>query len=202
MPKNKMPVRFSAEEDKIIVSNYKSIPNAELAHLLGRGIIQVRKRAAKLGVSSPAKRWTKEDDEALKAFRGRVALVEAAKKLGRSPTEVSSRSKKLGFNKWRVPSGRHAGRLIVRFNSGKPVYQHRDVVEKQIGRPLKSDEIVHHINFDKDDNSLNNLHVFQGRAAHRTAHMSFESIVPVLMQNDIITFDRKTGLYALNLHKE
>jgi hypothetical protein len=200
MPQKKYPVRFSTEEDKVIKSNYKSMPNAELARLLGRGIIQVRKRAAKLGVSTPAKRWTKDDDETIKSLRGNVSLVEAAKKLGRSPTEVSTRSRKLGFNKWRVSSGRHAGRLVVGFRSGKPVYQHRAVVEKNIGRALKSDEIVHHINFDKDDNSLGNLHVFEGRAAHRTAHMSFESVVPILMQKGLLTFNRQTGLYALNLH--
>jgi hypothetical protein len=201
MSLKKKPIRFSAEEDKVIVSNYKSMPNGELAQLLGRGIIQVRKRAAKLGVSSPARRWTKEEDASIKSLRGNVPLVVAAEKLGRSTTEVSTRSKKLGFGKWRVSSGRHAGRLIIGFKSGKPVYQHRDVVEKHIGRALKSDEIVHHINFDKDDNSLANLHVFGGRAAHRTAHMSFENVVPILMQKGILTFDRSTGLYALCLHK-
>ena len=201
MPDFKKPIRFSPEEDKQIVINYKSMPNAELAKRLGRGIIQVRKRAAKLGVSSSLKRWTKEDDDALKSLRGKAPLTEAATQLKRSPSEVSSRAKKLGFKKWRIPSGRHAGRPVVGFKAGRPVYLHRDVIEKQIGRALRSDEIVHHINFDKDNNSLDNLHVFQGRAAHRTAHMSFEEVVPLLMQLGIVRFDRKRGLYTLILDK-
>lgn len=179
--------------------HYKSMPHAELAKRMGRAIVQVRKRAAKLGMSSPLRRWTKEEDEILKSLRGLVPLVEAAKKLDRGLSEVSARSKKLGFTKWRVSSGRHAGRPVVGFKAGKPVYEHRDAIEKQIGRALRSDEIVHHINFNKDDNRLENLHVFQGRAAHRTAHMSFEEVVPILMLKGILHFNRESGLYCLNL---
>lgn len=35
--------------------------------------------------------------------------------------------------------------------------EHRVIIEKEIGRPIKRDEVVHHINHDKTDNRRENL---------------------------------------------
>lgn len=40
------------------------------------------------------------------------------------------------------------------------VYEHRLIVEQVIGRKLGSDEVVHHINGDPQDNRLCNLYLF------------------------------------------
>lgn len=52
---------------------------------------------------------------------------------------------------------------------GKPVAEHRHVVEMSIGRPLRSDEIVHHINHIRTDNRLENLQIMS-RAEHIKEH--------------------------------
>jgi len=53
-------------------------------------------------------------------------------------------------------------------NSGVPV--HRHVAARKLGRPLKSGEVVHHINRDKTDNRRSNLWVFKSQEKHHTTH--------------------------------
>lgn len=48
-------------------------------------------------------------------------------------------------------------------------HEHRRVIEAAIGRRLRSDEIVHHVNGDKFDNRLENLKVMT-RAEHVAEH--------------------------------
>jgi len=47
---------------------------------------------------------------------------------------------------------------------------HRWVAEKKIGRKLKQDEIVHHIDGNKLNNSSENLQVFSSQNEHQKLH--------------------------------
>ncbi len=53
------------------------------------------------------------------------------------------------------------------------VYEHRLVVAKNLGRPLRDNEIVHHKNGDKHDNHLENLEIVT-RAEHHPGYRSFD----------------------------
>lgn len=189
--------RYTEQEDEYIVANYHTTLARDIANHLNRSITSIRKRAAKLGQTEPLKRWTRAEDEIIRAGWGKRQLDDVAGELNRCLSETSSRAKKLGCKPWRIRKGTHSGRPVDGFANGKPVYTHRAVVERSIGRKLKSSEIVHHIDCDKNNNDIRNLFVFKTRSAHRKAHCTLEQIVPILVERGIVEFDITKGVYKL-----
>lgn len=51
---------------------------------------------------------------------------------------------------------------------------HRWVAKKELGRNLRPGEVVHHIDRNKLNNSVENLQVFQSRKEHNRAHREHE----------------------------
>lgn len=191
------PRRFTESEDGYIRANYHSMLARDIASHLDRGVHQIRKRAGKLGIANPLKRWCDSEDAVIRAGWGKRMLADVARELGRRVSEVSTRAKAIGCSPWRIRKRTHAGRPINGFSGGKPIYSHRAIVEERIGRSLGSDEIVHHIDGNKFNNTSTNLFVFKGRAAHRKAHATLESIIPSLLELGVVKFNRHTGIYEL-----
>jgi hypothetical protein len=62
-----------------------------------------------------------------------------------------------GYILVRAPDHPHA-------NSGGYVYEHRWIVEQALGRYLLPEEVVHHLDGDKQNNDLENLRLFSSRS--------------------------------------
>lgn len=75
----------------------------------------------------------------------------------------------------------------------KCVMQHRLNMESKINRYLTDKEVVHHINFIKNDNRLKNLYLFSSQKEHSQSLSSLYKIIDNLLINNIIEFKR--GIY-------
>ena len=97
--------------------------------------------------------------------------------------KLASRRKDIKFS-----NGRKDGYIMVReAASGDFVFQHRKVIEDAIGRPLRKTEMVHHVDGDKLNNSLDNLHVCSS-SDHTKLHKQLETVAFDLVRSGIIKF--------------
>ncbi len=62
------------------------------------------------------------------------------------------------------------GYILVKTDANKRDYEHRVLMEKKLGRKLKNNEIIHHIDGDKSNNSIPNLKLFSNQSEHLKEH--------------------------------
>jgi len=194
---------FSTVEDDFLRTHARSMPHRDIATELDRSISGVRKRICALGLAREMRRWTAEEDQAIRdGAAARKHLQDVAACLGRRVSETSTRAKHLGLAPWKQHRRRDrtkGGHVIAGFDvaSGRYILEHRVVMAKAIGRPLADSEIVHHINTVKTSNEPGNLYLCSGPAEHQRIHRSLEQLVPELMAAGVIRFNRDRGAYEV-----
>jgi nucleoside 2-deoxyribosyltransferase len=76
---------------------------------------------------------------------------------------------------------------------GKRYLEHRLVVEKELGRKLKSEEIIHHIDNDKQNNNIENLVVLSNKE-HAQLHASYDAIIGKLIKDGTAWFNKEKNI--------
>lgn len=108
--------------------------------------------------------------------RARHGSVSAHRPIGVRPKGaeagrwIGGRVRGAGDGRWMIYTPDYPGPKV----SGVYVLEYRLVAEKKLGRYLRQDEIVHHINGDHDDNRPKNLEVMT-QSEHAKLHNALKS---------------------------
>jgi hypothetical protein len=105
-----------------------------------------------------------------KAGKGRKHSEIAKKKIGLA-------NKGMNNGQWKGGIVKSSNGYIFRYKPEHPlannhgqVLEHRLVIEEVIGRYLKPEEVIHHINGIRNDNRIENLMLFKNQAEHMKYH--------------------------------
>lgn len=155
----------------------------EVARLLGINHSTVRKWAKAAGINRERELPNEIKEAALSAYEAGFTLKETSAMLGVGTTTISYWVKVNGVGRGQGISGLGPpiasgnGYLVQTVGKDHWLYphangaagynsrrmpQHRIVMAEHIGRPLRSNETVHHLNGDRADNRIENLELHPG----------------------------------------
>ena len=107
------------------------------------------------------------------ALKGRIVTEETRKKIG-------ERIKREKNGNWKGGLANSGGRIFFKapegcqfscMKNGKGyILIHRLIMAEYLQRPLKDEEVVHHINEDITDNRIENLRLFENKGEHTSLH--------------------------------
>lgn len=196
---------WSESEIAFLRKNALLLSDQEIAGELDRTELSVQKKRLREGISRVLPSWTKDEDELLLLaaddLRGRPDAKQALSELlGRPAHDIMRRLRSIGTSLREIRSDGRIGRYgyrWIRAENGSLVKEHRKTMEEELGRGLRADEIVHHINGDKTDNRPENLFLCRNTSHHRSVHWTHWEAVKKLIETGVIVFDREKLRYDI-----
>ena len=126
------------------------------------------------------------------------SILRVIRRNGREPN-FEYGGKGSNHSQWKGGRGIKSGYWTV-YNPEHPrsmntrrVYEHIIIAEKKMGRRITKKEPIHHINFDRLDNSPSNLYVCKDNKEHMDLHYSLEEVARELFRGGKLKF--KDGKY-------
>jgi hypothetical protein len=168
--------------DRIVALYESGMSVNQIEDATGVPASTVWRRVKKAGVSrssSEAVRLAISQGRGASKLRGRrMSMSPEAEARFRQAAKIARRKKAKG---WRITSqgyveytmGEHAGRRV-----------HCVIIERRIGRRLLPDEVVHHIDGDKENNDESNLALMTVSAHSRIHRIQENNVAPRTRQND------------------
>lgn len=159
------------DKEKFVEEHYQTMKVAEIAKILETSESNVKRIARKLGISKfKSVKWTEAEIYFLEIYYPTHKGKWCAEHLERGFHAVHKKAKELGLKpNWKHVSEDSQGYLVDISDRSNKRYVHRKVMEEVLGRPLRSDEIVHHIDGNKKNNNPSNLQIVT-RAEHIRIH--------------------------------
>jgi hypothetical protein len=93
----------------------------------------------------------------------------------------------------KIPEGHITRSRAIR---GGFAMKHIITMEQKLGRPLTGNEKVHHIDFDKRNCTIDNLHLCESNSDHANVHHSLDEVDRFLFKKGVIVF--KGGRYTID----
>jgi predicted transcriptional regulator len=159
------------DKDKYIAENYQTMKVSEIAKALETSEANVKRIARKLGISKfKSVKWTPIEERTLQRYYSYLGAQICADMLDRSKGAVHKKAEQLGLKQQNAYIYHDKQGYVVDTSDRKNKrYIHRKIMEEMIGRPLRSDEIVHHIDGNKKNNDPSNLQIVT-RKEHINIH--------------------------------